>query len=244
MKKPRSSKKPPAVPVPLAVLAEEASLSTLRRQTGLLSRAWAWLQGRQAARSDSQRLRVAETVSLGEKRFVAVVQVAGHDFLVAGGPSNIALLAQLDANEPFEDVLRRTMTVPGKEPEKRKRVVRRKPGKRKPAARPASAPKEPEATLPNQPQAAPFDVSGQMLQKTVTSARKPPLKPKPAVESAYEQAASPAETEDGPHASQFNLPESFRYVLQNTMTGDDNPSARPPRKQNGRGELEQTGHYA
>ena len=64
---------------------------------------------------------MAETVSLGEKRFVAVVQVDGRHFLVAGGPTNIALLAQLDANEPFEDVLKKTMTVPGKQTAKRKR---------------------------------------------------------------------------------------------------------------------------
>ena len=85
-----------------------ASLSTLRSQTGLLSRAWRWMQARQVERSSDRRLRVAETVSLGEKRFVAVVQVDGRHFLLAGGPANIALLAQLDTNEPFEDVLKKT----------------------------------------------------------------------------------------------------------------------------------------
>jgi flagellar biogenesis protein FliO len=63
---------------------------------------------------------VAETVSLGEKRFVAVVQVDGRHFLVAGGPTNIALLAQLDGKEAFEDVLKKTMTLPGKPTRKRK----------------------------------------------------------------------------------------------------------------------------
>ena len=55
----------------LPVLADEVSLSTLRRHTGLLSRAWGWLQARQVTRSSIRRLRVAEIVSLGEKRFVA-----------------------------------------------------------------------------------------------------------------------------------------------------------------------------
>ncbi len=68
---------------------------------------------------------MAETVSLGEKRFVAVVQVDGRHFLLAGGPTNIALLAQLDPNEPFEDVLKKTMTVPTKQPVKRKRPPKR-----------------------------------------------------------------------------------------------------------------------
>ena len=56
---------------------------------------------------------MAETVSLGEKRFVAVVQVDGRHFLLAGGPSNIVLLAQLDAKDAFEDVLKNTLTDPG-----------------------------------------------------------------------------------------------------------------------------------
>ena len=54
---------------------------------------------------------MAETVSLGEKRFVAVVQVDGRHFLLAGGPTNIVLLAQLDAKDAFEDVLKKTLTV-------------------------------------------------------------------------------------------------------------------------------------
>ena len=64
---------------------------------------------------------MAETVSLGEKRFVAVVQVDGRHFLLAGGPTNIALLAQLDTKDAFEDVLKKTLTVPGKQAAKRKR---------------------------------------------------------------------------------------------------------------------------
>jgi flagellar biogenesis protein FliO len=89
-------------------------LSALRPPTGLLSRAWEWMQERQRARSNTRRLRVAETVSLGDKRFVAVVEVDGRHFLLAGGPTNIVLLAQLDNKEPFEAVLRKTMKPPAK----------------------------------------------------------------------------------------------------------------------------------
>jgi flagellar biogenesis protein FliO len=59
-------------------------------------------------------------VSLGEKRFVAVVQVDGRHFLLAGGPTNIVLLAQLDAKDAFEDVLKKTLTAPAKQVAKRK----------------------------------------------------------------------------------------------------------------------------
>jgi flagellar biogenesis protein FliO len=126
MKTTHTSKTDPSKGTALAlpVLADDAQLSALRSQTGLLSRFWSWLQARRTDRSSDKRLRVAETVSLGEKRFVAVVQVDGRHFLLAGGPTNIALLAQLDTNEPFEDVLRKTMTVPPKPPAKRKRAKR------------------------------------------------------------------------------------------------------------------------
>jgi flagellar biogenesis protein FliO len=110
---------------PFPVIAGEASLSTLQPPTGLLSRAWKWMQGRQLARSNTRRLRVAETVSLGEKRFVAVVQVDGRHFLLAGGPTNIALLAQLDDKEPFQDVLKKTMTPLPNPPAKRKQPAKR-----------------------------------------------------------------------------------------------------------------------
>ncbi len=51
------------------------------------------LQRRQSAR----RLRLSETLSLGEKRFLAVVQFQQQEFLVGGTGSSIALLARLDA---------------------------------------------------------------------------------------------------------------------------------------------------
>jgi hypothetical protein len=134
MKTTRSSKPDPAkaTTLSLPVLADDAELNTLRSETGLLSRLRRWLQARREERSGDRRLRVAETVSLGEKRFVAVVQVDGRHFLLAGGPTNIALLAQLGTNEPFEEVLKKTMTVPPKQPAKRKRTAKRagKPGPR------------------------------------------------------------------------------------------------------------------
>jgi hypothetical protein len=148
---------------PFPVIADQVSLSTLRPPTGLLSRAWGWIQARQLARSDTKRLRVAETVSLGEKRFVAVVQVDGRHFLLAGGPTNIALLAQLDDKEPFQEVLKKTMTVASKPPAKRKR----------PAKRPAN-----HGTLRVEPANPPMsrfngtETFGDVLQGTMTGAGK------------------------------------------------------------------------
>ena len=48
-------------------------------------------------RRSSRRLRLSETLSLGEKRFLAVVQFQQQEFLVGGTGNSIALLARLDA---------------------------------------------------------------------------------------------------------------------------------------------------
>ena len=61
-----------------------------------LKRAFQWLQKRCAQRATKQ-LRVAETVSLGEKRFVAILDVEGRKYLIGGGATNVSLLTQLNA---------------------------------------------------------------------------------------------------------------------------------------------------
>lgn len=55
---------------------------------------------------------MAATVSLGEKRFVAVIQIDGLQFLIGGGASNVALLAQLDGKGAFGHLLKESMAVP------------------------------------------------------------------------------------------------------------------------------------
>lgn len=56
---------------------------------------WQWLQRTRAAQTASRRLRVTETVSLGEKRFVSLVQVDGAQFLIGGSATSVQLLAHL-----------------------------------------------------------------------------------------------------------------------------------------------------
>ncbi len=62
----------------------------------LLRTAWNWVQQRRAEQMTSRRLRVAETISLGEKRFVSIVQVDGAQYLIGGSASSVQLLAVLD----------------------------------------------------------------------------------------------------------------------------------------------------
>lgn len=89
----------------------------LGRVSGLLRRAWKWVTRQSAgilSRGAVRRLRVAETVSLGEKRFVSILHVDGEQFLVGGSSANVVLLAKLDPNaqsteaESFGSVVART----------------------------------------------------------------------------------------------------------------------------------------
>jgi hypothetical protein len=65
-------------------------------QPSLLSRAFSWLGSRTAV---EKQLRVAETLALGEKRFVAILHADGHRFLIGGGASGVSLLTQLDETQ-------------------------------------------------------------------------------------------------------------------------------------------------
>jgi hypothetical protein len=67
---------------------------------------WNWLLTHLASHQARKRLRVCETVSLGEKRFVAVVEVDGEQFLVGGAASSVATLARLKPSPNFSEVLK------------------------------------------------------------------------------------------------------------------------------------------
>jgi len=70
-----------------------------------LPRAIAWILDKAKKQQGRKVLKVCESVSLGEKRFVAVVQVADERFLIGGAPSSVSLLARLES-ESFADALR------------------------------------------------------------------------------------------------------------------------------------------
>jgi len=81
-------------------------VSALRK---LLPIVWGWINLQQTSRSNRKRLHVAESVSLGEKRFVAVVHVDGLQFLVGGSANSMALLAQLGTPEKFSHSIETAM---------------------------------------------------------------------------------------------------------------------------------------
>src|SRR5581483_1292738 len=55
--------------------------------------------GRKLFRRSEKRLRLAETISLGPKGFIALVQLDDQELLVGGAGSSISLLAQ----RPFQN---------------------------------------------------------------------------------------------------------------------------------------------
>jgi Flagellar biosynthesis protein, FliO len=92
-------------------LADEAPLKLLQNNSGLLTRLLTWIRSRGLGRPSTRRLQVAAVVSLGEKRFVAVIQIDGREFLIGGGATNVAMLAPLKEKESFGDLLQDTMTI-------------------------------------------------------------------------------------------------------------------------------------
>ena len=58
-----------------------------------------------SVRRSERKLRLCETLSFGEKRFIAVVEYEHSKFLVAGTPKCISLLQRLDGNPEKSRIL-------------------------------------------------------------------------------------------------------------------------------------------
>jgi flagellar biogenesis protein FliO len=74
----------------------------------LLLHTWSilkWMMLRAKAQQTRKNLRICETVSLGEKRFVAVVQVDDERFLIGGSSSAVSLLTRLQETKAFAAAL-------------------------------------------------------------------------------------------------------------------------------------------
>ncbi|HWR36684.1 MAG TPA: flagellar biosynthetic protein FliO [Clostridia bacterium] len=92
------------------------AITTLPRARTLARASWRqklnkllfWLSERmrqaQAARP-ARKLRVCETASLGDKRFVAVVQFENERFLLGGAAGSVTLIARLGASQAFVSAL-------------------------------------------------------------------------------------------------------------------------------------------
>ncbi len=60
-----------------------------------LKTVWQWLRGAVLHRR-ARRLRISETLSLGDRRFVAIIEFDGQEFLLAGCGNSLELLARVE----------------------------------------------------------------------------------------------------------------------------------------------------
>jgi flagellar biogenesis protein FliO len=67
-------------------------------------RFWSAMPGLRVRRAPRQ-LRLCESVSLGEKRVVAVIQYQTQRFLIGGGAHSVSLLARLGESPDFSELL-------------------------------------------------------------------------------------------------------------------------------------------
>ena len=77
--------------------ANAASQATSPPETSwvvALKNLWQWVRRALSARK-VRRLRVCETLSLGERRFLAVIEFDRQEFLVGGSGNSLELLARL-----------------------------------------------------------------------------------------------------------------------------------------------------
>ena len=70
---------------------------------GVIKNLWQWARSAVKARKD-RRLRVCETLSLGERRFLAVIEFDRQEFLVGGSGSSLTLLARLEGGTVIPDL--------------------------------------------------------------------------------------------------------------------------------------------
>jgi flagellar biogenesis protein FliO len=69
------------------------------------------LQGKRSLIQE-RKLRISDTVSLGEKRFVAILHAEGRKFLIGGSSTGVSLLTALDTT-PETTAFLDSQTEPG-----------------------------------------------------------------------------------------------------------------------------------
>ena len=57
---------------------------------------WRWLERRRSQQLSARRLRLTETISLGEKRSVSIIQVNDVQYLIGHCAGSVQLLAKID----------------------------------------------------------------------------------------------------------------------------------------------------
>ena len=77
---------------------------TLQMVLEKLQAGWRWVERKRSQQISAKRLRVAETISLGEKRTLSIVTVDGSQYLIGSSAAGVQLLTKLD--EPTQNTNR------------------------------------------------------------------------------------------------------------------------------------------
>jgi hypothetical protein len=88
------------------LIESQPASSPANRLALFCAKMWDWSRRHIKVRRTKKRLRVCESVSLGEKRFIAVIQIDGEEFLVGGAPNSVSTLARLERPQEFSDLLK------------------------------------------------------------------------------------------------------------------------------------------
>src|SRR3954469_19081990 len=72
----------------------------------LLTRCFAAVQKVFTVKRSQKQVRICESVSLGDKRFVAVIQVDQERFLIGGPANSVAMLTRLSETPSFPQTLK------------------------------------------------------------------------------------------------------------------------------------------
>jgi flagellar biogenesis protein FliO len=79
--------------------------ATLQSFAKQLAGGISWFLGKVKVQSARKTLRLCENLALGDKRFVAVIQVENERFLIGGAAGSISLLTRLEQTPNFSDSL-------------------------------------------------------------------------------------------------------------------------------------------
>lgn len=104
----RSKEEASSTRPPKPALGSGAATSLLTRMATLktlLYGSLAWLKQR-AKSQPAKQLRVSETVSLGDRKFLALVQVDQERFLIGGSANSVGMLARLKDYGTFAEQMK------------------------------------------------------------------------------------------------------------------------------------------
>lgn len=79
-----------------------STVLTLQMVLERLQAGWRWVERKRSQQISAKRLRVAETISLGEKRTLSIVTVDGSQYLIGSSAGGVQLLTKLDDNNRDE----------------------------------------------------------------------------------------------------------------------------------------------